>query len=87
MAHSTSLDEHAILLVRREFFIRASEAHTEPHTSHADEPVQYAQLMENIWDWNEFIIPHLYSSNSTQFTCISEPHHFRFFQRNNQPHV
>jgi hypothetical protein len=26
---------------------------------HADEPVRYAQLMENIWDWKGFITPHL----------------------------
>jgi hypothetical protein len=54
---------------------------------HADEPVQYAQLMENIWDWKGFITPHLQSSRSVEFIGMSEPHHFRFFQRNNVPHV
>jgi hypothetical protein len=43
--------------------------------------------MENIWDWTGFIIPHLQSSRSTEFIGMSEPHHFRFFQRNSVPHV
>jgi hypothetical protein len=55
--------------------------------SHADEPVRYAQLMENIWDWKGFITPHLQSSRSAEFIGMSEPHHFRFFQRNSVPHV
>jgi hypothetical protein len=55
--------------------------------SHADEPVRYAQLMENIWDWKGFITPHLLSSRSIEFIGMSEPHHFRFFQRNSVPHV
>jgi hypothetical protein len=54
---------------------------------HADEPVQYAQLMENIWDWKGFITPHLQSSRSAEFIGMSEPHHFRFFQRNSVLHV
>jgi hypothetical protein len=54
---------------------------------HADEPIRYAQLMENIWDWKGFITPHLQSSRSAEFIGMSEPHHFRFFQRNNVPHV
>jgi hypothetical protein len=38
--------------------------------------------MENIWDWKGFITPHLQSSRSVEFIGMSEPHHFRFFQRN-----
>jgi hypothetical protein len=53
----------------------------------ADEPVRYVELMENIWDWKEFIMPHLYLSKRIEFTKVSEPHHFRFFQRNNRSHV
>jgi hypothetical protein len=26
---------------------------------HADEPIRYAQLIENIWDWKGFITPYL----------------------------
>jgi hypothetical protein len=54
---------------------------------HVDEPVRYAQLMENIWDWKGFITPHLQSSRSAEFIGMSEPYHFRFFQRNSVPHV
>jgi hypothetical protein len=43
---------------------------------HANEPVRYAQLMENIWDCKGFIIPHLQSSRSTEFIGMNEPHHF-----------
>jgi hypothetical protein len=54
---------------------------------HADEPIRYAWLMENIWDWKDFITPHLHLSGGTEFVGLSEPHHFRFFQRNGKPHV
>jgi hypothetical protein len=43
--------------------------------------------MENIWDWKDFITPHLHSSGGTEFVGLSEPHHFRFFQRNSKPHI
>ena len=46
---------------------------------HVDKPVQYAQLMENIWDWKGFITPHLQFSRSAKFIGMSEPHHFQFF--------
>jgi hypothetical protein len=54
---------------------------------HTNEPVRYARLMENIWDWRDFITPHLHSSGGSEFVGLSEPHHFRFFQRNGRPHV
>ena len=54
---------------------------------HTDEPVRYAELMENIFDWKTFIEPHLFSSRSLEFIGVSEPHHFCFYQRNNCPHV
>jgi hypothetical protein len=43
--------------------------------------------MENIWDWKDFITPHLYWSGGSEFIGLSEPHYFRFFQRNGIPHV
>jgi hypothetical protein len=29
----------------------------------------------------------MYSTRSTEFSRLSEPHHFRFFQQNDRPHV
>jgi hypothetical protein len=55
--------------------------------SHVDELVWYAELMENIWDWKEFITPHLYLNKDIEFTKVSELHHFRFFQWSSRPHV
>ena len=43
--------------------------------------------MENVFDWKTFIEPHLFSSRSLEFIGVSEPHHFRFYQWNNRPHV
>ena len=54
---------------------------------HTNEPVRYAELMENIFDWKTFIEPHLFSSRSLEFIEVSKPHHFRFYQQNNSPHV
>ena len=54
---------------------------------HANKPIRYAQLMENIWDWKGFITPHLQSSRSAKVIGMSELHHFQFFQQNSVPHV
>lgn len=50
-------------------------------------PIQYSELVENIYDWKAFIRPHISSSKSLEFTRVSEPHHFQFYQGNNCPLV